>query len=265
MCGIVGVINNNGRPVVGDLGNGAHFLQHRGPAYAGLFLFDPARRRYALERGEGLADDIFKPLADLHGDLGIAHTRYKTFGGGGTSNAQPFFDAFLGLSLAHNGHITNVKQIDAELGQRGQALAANCDAEPLLRVLALWIEHFRRNDPAAEEKEIVFKAIAEIQQRVTGAYSAVAVTPSGLYAFRDPHGFRPMVRGRRVSGNTTTMMIASETLALEQNGFTVDEEVPHGTALFIDRNLEIDERVLVQKEPDPAPSSSSISPMSSRR
>jgi len=251
MCGIVGVINNTGRSVVGDLGNGAHFLQHRGPAYAGLFIFDPARRRYALERGEGLADDIFKPLAGLHGDLGIAHTRYKTFGSGGTINAQPFFDAFLGLSLAHNGHITNVAQIDAELGQRGQALAANCDAEPLLRVLALWIEHFRREDPAAEEKEVFFKAVAEIQQRVTGAYSAVAVTPSGLYAFRDPHGFRPMVRGSRVRDGETTVMIASETLALEQNGFTVDEEVPHGAALFIDRKLEIDERVLVAKDARP--------------
>jgi len=251
MCGIVGVINSNGKPVVGDLGNGAHFLQHRGPAYAGLFLFDPVHRRYALERGEGLADDIFKPIGDLDGDLGIAHTRYKTFGSGGTVNAQPFFDAFLGLSLAHNGHITNVKQIDAELGRRGQALAANCDAEPLLRVLALWIEHFRREDKQAEEKEIFFKAVAEIQKRVTGAYSAVAVTPSGLYAFRDPHGFRPMVRGSRVRGDQKTAMIASETLALEQNGFTVDEEVPRGTALFIDRDLNVDERVLVEKESRP--------------
>jgi len=115
MCGIVGVINNSGRPVVGDLGNGAHFLQHRGPAYAGLFLFDPVRRSATLERGEGLADDIFKPLGLLDGDLGIAHTRYKTYGSGGKANAQPFFDPFLGLALAHNGHVTNVDQVAAEL------------------------------------------------------------------------------------------------------------------------------------------------------
>jgi len=251
MCGIVGVINNNGKPVVGDLGNGSHFLQHRGPAYAGLFLFDPVHRRYALERGEGLADDIFKPLGELRGDLGIAHTRYKTFGSGGTINAQPFFDAFLGLSLAHNGHITNVGQIEDELGRRGQSLVATCDAEPLLRVLALWIEHYRAEDPGAPEKEIVFRAIEEVQQRVTGAYSAVAVSPSGLYAFRDPHGFRPMVRGSRTRGGVSSVMFASETLALEQNGYTVDEEVPRGAAIFIDRELEIDERVLVEKDARP--------------
>jgi len=46
-------------------------------------------------------------------------------------------------------------------------------------------------------------------------------------------------------------MIASETLALEQNGFTVDEEVPHGAALYVGRDLEIDELVLVEKDPRP--------------
>jgi amidophosphoribosyltransferase len=251
MCGIVGVINDSGKRVIGDLGNGAHFLQHRGPAYAGLFLYDPVRRAAILERGEGLADDIFKPLGQLEGDLGIAHTRYKTYGSGGRCNAQPFWDPFAGLALAHNGHVTNVDQIESELVRRGQALAANCDAEPLLRVLALWIEHFRALEPGAPEKEIVFKAIAEVQQRVTGAFSAVAVTPSGLYAFRDPHGFRPMVRGSRERGGSRAVMIASETLALEQNGFTVDEEVPHGTALHVSRDLEIDERALLQREPLP--------------
>ncbi len=251
MCGIVGVINNSGRPVVGDLGNGAHFLQHRGPAYAGLFLFNPVLRSATLERGEGLADDIFKPLGALQGDLGIAHTRYKTSGSGGKVNAQPFFDAFLGMSLAHNGHITNIAQIAGELEQRGQSLAAHCDAEPLLRVLALWIEHLRAADPGADEKEIMFQAVAEVQQRVTGAYSAVAVTPSGLVAFRDPHGFRPMVRGTRRRGDEISMMIASETLALEQNGYTVDEEVPHGAALYVDRGLDIDERIIVQRDPLP--------------
>jgi amidophosphoribosyltransferase len=251
MCGIVGVISNNGRSVVGDLGNGSHFLQHRGPAYAGLFVFDPTHRSCALEKGEGLADDIFKPLAGIQGDVGIAHTRYKTHGGGGTNNAQPFFDPMAGIALAHNGHVTNVRQIEAELGKRAQALESSCDADALLRVLALWIEHHRRLEPDAEEKEIVFRAIEEIQTKITGAYSAVVTTPSGLYAFRDPHGFRPMVLGRRSGEGREAVMIASETLALEQNGFEVSHEVAHGAALFIDRNLKIDERLVTQKDPRP--------------
>ena len=83
MCGVVAVISDGGRPVVRDLANGAHFLQHRGPAYAGIFIFDPVHRQATLEKGEGLADDIFKQLGGVPGDTGIAQTRYKTIGRGG--------------------------------------------------------------------------------------------------------------------------------------------------------------------------------------
>ncbi|NOZ77674.1 MAG: hypothetical protein GXP48_00565 [Acidobacteria bacterium] len=251
MCGIVGVISGDGSAVVRDLANGAHFLQHRGPAYAGLCVFDQVRRRVRLEKGEGLADDIFKPLVGVSGDAGIAHTRYKTHGGGGIANAQPFFDAFSGVALAHNGHITNVPQIGKELAARGQQLGASCDAEPLLRVLALWLEHFREKDPAASEAGLMFAAIGEVQTRVTGAFSAVALTANGLYAFRDPSGFRPMVLGRRDRGGTQSVMVASETLALEQNGYAVDGEVPPGAALFIGRGLDVEQRIIVQREPRP--------------
>jgi amidophosphoribosyltransferase len=251
MCGIVGVISSGGRPVVRDLANGAHFLQHRGPAYAGLFTIDAARRQVSLIKGEGLADDIFKPLGDIPGDIGLTHTRYKTSGRGGADNAQPFFDPFSGMALAHNGHITNVAQIEEELKDRGQALAFECDADALLRVMCLWIEHLRKQEPSAPEHALVLKAVRETQKRVTGAYSTVMASPSALYAFRDPHGFRPMVRGSRSRSGQRAIMIASETLALEQNGFEVEEEVPHGAALWINRELEIDECTLIQRDPRP--------------
>jgi len=251
MCGIIGVLDSAGRSVMKELANGAHFLQHRGPAYAGMFVFDPAVRRGTLVRGEGLADDIFKSQSHVSGDLGIAHTRYKTVGSGGTDNAQPFYDSFASIALAHNGHITNVAQIAGELEQRGQALASDCDAEALLRVLSLWVEHLWREKPGEAEREVVFRAIREVQGRVKGAFSVVAVTPSGLYAFRDAHGFRPMVRGEKERDGQRLAMIASETIALEQNGYRVVEEVPHGTALFIDRGMEVDERTLLQREPLP--------------
>ncbi len=245
MCGIVGVIAADGKPVVKELANGAHFLQHRGQAYAGMFVLDPARRTFTLEKGEGLADDIFKRLAGVDGDVGIAQTRYKTIGRGGRENAQPFFDAISGVALAHNGHITNTGQIAAELGARGQTLASDCDAEPLLRTLALWKDHLSAANPGESQREIMFRAAAEVMQRVTGAYSAVAATPSGLFAFRDPHGFRPLVRGRK---GKQAVMIASESIALEQNGYQVEEEVPPGTALFVDRSLAVEARVLAAGE-----------------
>jgi len=248
MCGIVGVAGASGRAVVREVANGAHFLQHRGQAYAGVFVLDGATRSFRLEKGEGLADDIFKPLGAIPGDLGIAQTRYKTVGRGGRENAQPFHDAFSGFALAHNGHVTNVPQIAAELASRGQALASDCDAEPLLRVLALWFDHYRAAAPGAPEHEAMFAAVAEVQRRVTGAYSAVAVTREGLYAFRDPHGFRPMIRGRK---GDEYVMVASESMALEQNGYRIEEEVPPGDALFVGRDLAVVQRTLEREAPMP--------------
>ncbi len=251
MCGIIGVISDDGSPVFRELANGAHFLQHRGPAYAGLFVSDPARRECELVKGEGLADDIFKRLDELEGDVGLAHTRYKTIGAGGRENAQPFFDPYSGIALAHNGHITNTEQIARQLADAGQRLRADCDAESLLRVLALWFEHHRRAALGAPEPEIMFRAIGEVLDRVTGAYSVVVATREGLYAFRDPNGFRPMVFGTRERGDGRLLMVASETIALEQNGYGVEEEIPGGWAMFVDRHLE---RTTIQIAPaDPRP------------
>jgi amidophosphoribosyltransferase len=251
MCGVVGVIASNGAPVVREIANGAHFLQHRGQAYAGLFVLDPARRSFRLERGEGLADDIFKPLGSTSGDAGIAQTRYKTVGRGGRENAQPFHDALTGIALAHNGHVTNVEQIRTELAERGQTLVSDCDAEALLRVLALWFDHYRAAEPGAGERDVMFRAAAEVLERVTGAFSAVAVTRSGLYAFRDPHGFRPLALGRKTTPGAEFAMLASETIALEQNGYGEVEDVPRGAVLFLDRRLSCTRSVPLERAPMP--------------
>lgn len=251
MCGIVGVISAGKEDVIHDLANGAHFLQHRGPAYAGLFAWDSAARSTCLVKGEGLADDVFAAEQDLHGDLGVAHTRYKTFGSGGRKNAQPFVDYFTSLALAHNGHITNTHQIEGSLERRGQHLQAQCDAEPLLRVLSQWFEYFRKNDLKSAESEIMFKAIREVQQRVTGAYSVVVASPEALYAFCDPHGFRPMVLGRRDGEGRGAWMVASESIALEQNGFEIVEEAAPGMAYHISRDMGCDRRELLSLEPRP--------------
>jgi amidophosphoribosyltransferase len=97
----------------------------------------------------------------------------------------------------------------------------------------------------------MFRAIREVMERVTGAYAAVVVTRHGLYAFRDPHGFRPMVRGRRERMAGCFVMVASESIALEQNGYAIEEEVPRGTALFVDGRLAVREEVLLERDPMP--------------
>ena len=63
-------------------------------------------------------------------------------------------------------------------------------------------------------------------RRLDGAYSVVALAEGKLIAFRDPHGFRPLVLGRLGDD----WVVASETCALDLVGAEFEREVRPGRA-----------------------------------
>jgi amidophosphoribosyltransferase len=67
-------------------------------------------------------------------------------------------------------------------------------------------------------------------QRLEGAYSIVALSEGKLVAFRDAHGFRPLVLGRIHDD----WVVASETCALDLVGAEFVREVERGEAVMID-------------------------------
>ena len=69
-------------------------------------------------------------------------------------------------------------------------------------------------------------------QRLDGAYSIVALSEGKLVAFRDPHGFRPLVLGRIHDD----WVVASETCALDLVGAEFVREVERGEAIVVDEN-----------------------------
>ncbi len=70
-----------------------------------------------------------------------------------------------------------------------------------------------------------------VHQRVRGSYAVVAlIAGHGLLAFRDPFGIRPLCVGRSPAG----VMVASESVTLEGNGFELDRDIQPGEALFVD-------------------------------
>ncbi|HET7032156.1 MAG TPA: amidophosphoribosyltransferase, partial [Casimicrobiaceae bacterium] len=174
MCGIVGVVAHT--PVNQVLYDSLLLLQHRGQDAAGIVTSDGTT--FHLHKGGGYVRDVFRTrnMRDLVGTLGIGHCRYPTAGSASSElESQPFYvNSPFGITLAHNGNLTNSEALKRELFQLDfRHVNTNSDSEVLLNVLALELEraaHHLRLDANA-----IFTAVAGVHRRCKGAYAIVAM------------------------------------------------------------------------------------------
>ena len=235
MCGIVGVVAHT--PVNQVLYDGLLLLQHRGQDAAGIITSDGAT--FHLHKGSGYVRDVFRTrnMRDLTGNLGIGHCRYPTAGSASSElESQPFYvNSPFGITLAHNGNLTNSEALKRELFQLDfRHVNTNSDSEVLLNVLALELE--RAAHHARLDANAIFTAVAGVHKRCRGAYAIVAMIAGyGLLAFRDPYGIRPLIIGTQEAMGGTEYVAASESVALEALGFSVLRDVAPGEAIFVDQ------------------------------
>ena len=112
MCGIIGLVGRRGYHINQLLYDGLTVLQHRGQDAAGMMTEHEGR--YHLRKSNGLVKDVFfkKHMQNLLGSIGIGHVRYPTAGSSSAAEAQPFYVNYpFGISLAHNGNLTNANEI----------------------------------------------------------------------------------------------------------------------------------------------------------
>jgi len=234
MCGILGVVATT--PVNQLLYDGLQVLQHRGQDAAGIATEDGGR--FHMHKASGLVRDAFRTrnMRDLPGNWGIAHVRYPTAGSASAAaEAQPFYvNSPFGLMLAHNGNLTNSEELKREMFLSDlRHINTNSDSEVLLNVLAHELQAAAKSFRLDEET--VFTAVAGVHRRCRGAYATVAmISGTGLLAFRDPYGIRPLVIGRNDTANGTEWLVASESVALDVMGFKLVRDVAPGEAILID-------------------------------
>eukprot|EP00611_Tribonema_gayanum_P024246 TRINITY_DN5313_c0_g1_i1.p1 TRINITY_DN5313_c0_g1~~TRINITY_DN5313_c0_g1_i1.p1 ORF type:complete len:162 (+),score=49.86 TRINITY_DN5313_c0_g1_i1:56-541(+) len=130
MCGIVGILLADRDAAVNqELYDGLTMLQHRGQDAAGMVVGDKARRMH-IHKDCGLVRDVFKlqHMIKLLGFYGIAHCRYPTAGNSSNVHeAQPFVTHIpFGLCIAHNGNLTNTKEMQQELCHRYHVNTDRC-------------------------------------------------------------------------------------------------------------------------------------------
>ncbi len=230
MCGIVGVVST--QPVNQLIYDALLLLQHRGQDAAGIVTH--AGRKFFMHKAKGMVRDVFRTrnMRALPGDSGLGQVRYPTAGNAASEEeAQPFYvNAPFGIALAHNGNLTNAAALKEELFRLDHRhINTDSDTEVLLNVLAHELERTTRD--ATLQVADLFAAVAAVHRRVRGSYAVVAlIAGHGMLAFRDPYGIRPLCLGRGPDG---TVMVASESVALEGTGHRLERDIAPGEAVFI--------------------------------
>ena len=218
-CGIFGISNYVDASAMVALG--LHALQHRGQEGCGIVSYDG--KNFHSEKRQGLVGDHFtKPeiLKKLPGAFAIGHNRYSTTGETSLRNIQPFFADLHtgGLSIAHNGNLTNALLLREALVKEGAIFRTTTDTETIVQLIAK-----SRRDKFLDK---LIDALFQIQ----GGYSLVLMTNKKLVGVRDPFGIRPLVIGKLKD----SYILASETCALDIVGANFIREVENGEIITIE-------------------------------
>ena len=234
MCGLVGVVTNDDVGVC--LYDTLTVLQHRGQDAAGIMTSDNGKLN--LRKDNGLVKDVFRTrhMRRLIGQMGIGHVRYPTAGSSSPALAQPFYvNSPYGLSLAHNGNLTNTAELSRDLFKEDlRHINTDSDSEVLLNIFAHELQQQQQIEPTPDH---IFSALTRVYDRCRGGFAAIVmITGYGILGFRDKHGIRPLVFGSRESERGKEYMIASESVALDSQGFSVERDIAPGEAVYIDVN-----------------------------
>ncbi len=244
MCGIVGVASQ--APVNQLIYDALLLLQHRGQDAAGIVT--QLGTKFYMHKAKGMVRDVFRTrnMRALPGSIGLGQVRYPTAGNADSEEeAQPFYvNAPFGLVLVHNGNLTNVDELKEQLFNHDHRhINTTSDTEVLINVLAHELEQTTRGLPL--QPKDVFAAVRGVHSRIKGSYAVVSVIAGhGLLAFRDPFGIRPLCLGKSADG---TVMVASESVALEGTGHSFVRNIAPGEAVFIDEKGQVHSAMCAEK------------------
>ena len=176
MCGIVGYVGTQQAAPL--LLEGLRRLEYRGYDSAGVAVFDSERGALSVHKAKGRLHVLSEQLhggADIHGTVGVGHTRWATHGAPSDVNSHPQVSRSGNIAVVHNGIIENYAELKAFLEAHGVPFVSDTDTE----VIAQLIEYFYDGD--------LLSAVGQVLHRIQGAYALgiiCADCPDQLIAVR---------------------------------------------------------------------------------
>ena len=201
MCGIIGFVGKNeeAAPILLD---GLERMEYRGYDSAGIAVRSEElglQVRKSKGRLKALRE-LCHDGADLHGNLGIGHTRWATHGEPNDINAHPHVSEGGKVALVHNGIIENYQEIKENLLRQGVQFTSETDSEVVAQLLEF---HY-------QECGSMLEAVGRVLRRVEGSYALGIICadyPNALIAARKES---PLILGFSPEGN----FIASDVTAI---------------------------------------------------
>lgn len=217
-CGLFGIHNRQEAAHSAFLG--LHALQHRGQESAGIISTNG--ERMFEHKGMGLVAQVFdeESLRKLQGTTAIGHNRYSTTGQPRVANVQPLLvDCRIGkLALAHNGNLTNARELRRGMEAEGSIFNTTMDSEVILHLIA--------RSRAKTLEDMIVDAVRQLQ----GAFSLLLMTPEKIIGIRDPQSLRPLCLGRL----DDSVIMTSESCALDIIGAEYVRDVKPGELVVAD-------------------------------
>ncbi|MBQ9690642.1 MAG: amidophosphoribosyltransferase [Eggerthellaceae bacterium] len=219
---------------------GLQALQHRGQESAGIAVGDG--ETVTMTKDLGLVTQVFNEsaLSALSGRSAIGHCRYATSGHGDPwLSAQPHMSAIgeVLVALAHNGTLVDTNALRAELVSKGIQFRSPTDSEVACQAIGYY----------TRETQHLTQGIEATMKLLKGAYAMVLTSPTALYAFRDPHGIRPLCLGELPDGRG--YVVSSETCGLDIVGATFVRDIKPGEIIRINEEGISTKQAVEPKEP----------------